>query len=146
MFRDNVGEGQTEFTLDQFKKIVPSKNVSREKIQIVKLKLTCSRNSLLREPSGSLTRTEVALCPWRSFWRPCISLPTKERKRSYHSCSRSMIQMVMVSLTNQSSGRSSSPVLLRMEWSLMKNRLMTLPWLFMMMLSNLAKMESVWMI
>ena len=27
-FRDNVGPGQTEFTLDQFKKIVPSKNVS----------------------------------------------------------------------------------------------------------------------
>ena len=28
VFRDNVGEGQTEFTLNQFKKIVPSKNVS----------------------------------------------------------------------------------------------------------------------
>ena len=28
VFRDNVGPGQTEFTLDQFKKIVPSKNVS----------------------------------------------------------------------------------------------------------------------
>ena len=27
VFRDNVGEGQTEFTLNQFKKIVPSKNV-----------------------------------------------------------------------------------------------------------------------
>ena len=28
VFRDNVGPGQTEFTLEQFKKIVPSKNVS----------------------------------------------------------------------------------------------------------------------
>ena len=28
VFRDNVGQGQTEFTLEQFKKIVPSKNVS----------------------------------------------------------------------------------------------------------------------
>ena len=28
VFRDNVGPGQTEFTLQQFKKIVPSKNVS----------------------------------------------------------------------------------------------------------------------
>ena len=30
VFRDNVGSGQTEFTLEQFKKIVPSKNVSCE--------------------------------------------------------------------------------------------------------------------
>ena len=28
VFRDNVGQGQAEFTLEQFKKIVPSKNVS----------------------------------------------------------------------------------------------------------------------
>ena len=28
VFRENVGEGETEFTLQQFKKIVPSKNVS----------------------------------------------------------------------------------------------------------------------
>ena len=27
VFRDNVGEGQEEFTLQEFKKIVPSKNV-----------------------------------------------------------------------------------------------------------------------
>ena len=27
MFRENVGRGKDEFTLDEFKKIVPSKNV-----------------------------------------------------------------------------------------------------------------------
>lgn len=30
VFRDNVGQGQTEFTLEQFKKIVPSKNVNSD--------------------------------------------------------------------------------------------------------------------
>ena len=29
VFRENVGEGQSEFTLEQFKKIVPSKNVRK---------------------------------------------------------------------------------------------------------------------
>ncbi len=29
VFRENVGKGKEEFTLDEFKKIVPSKNVSR---------------------------------------------------------------------------------------------------------------------
>ena len=28
VFRENVGKGKEEFTLDEFKKIVPSKNVS----------------------------------------------------------------------------------------------------------------------
>ena len=28
VFRDNVGEGKKEFTLQEFKKIVPSKNVN----------------------------------------------------------------------------------------------------------------------
>jgi hypothetical protein len=31
VFRENVGKGKEEFTLDEFKKIVPSKNVSIEK-------------------------------------------------------------------------------------------------------------------
>jgi hypothetical protein len=30
VFRENVGKGKEEFTLDEFKKIVPSKNVSRK--------------------------------------------------------------------------------------------------------------------
>ena len=30
VFRDNVGEGQEEFTLQEFKKIVPSKNVQAQ--------------------------------------------------------------------------------------------------------------------
>ena len=34
VFRDNVGQGQTEFTLEQFKKIVPSKNVSTHLLDI----------------------------------------------------------------------------------------------------------------
>ena len=29
VFRNNVGDGQTEFNLEQFKKIVPSKNVRK---------------------------------------------------------------------------------------------------------------------
>ena len=29
VFRENVGKGKEEFTLDEFKKIVPSRNVSR---------------------------------------------------------------------------------------------------------------------
>ena len=28
VFRENVGKGKEEFTLDEFKKIVPSRNVS----------------------------------------------------------------------------------------------------------------------
>ena len=29
VFRENVGKGKEEFTLDEFKKIVPSRNVSK---------------------------------------------------------------------------------------------------------------------
>ena len=33
VFRNNVGDGQTEFNLEQFKKIVPSKNVRKYLIE-----------------------------------------------------------------------------------------------------------------
>ncbi len=35
VFRENVGKGKEEFTLDEFKKIVPSKNVSRKVYKIM---------------------------------------------------------------------------------------------------------------
>ena len=35
VFRENVGKGKEEFTLDEFKKIVPSKNVGPDRLSFI---------------------------------------------------------------------------------------------------------------
>ena len=89
VFRDNVGEGQTEFTLNQFKKIVPSKNVgvTPQRVKLTELSSLLRRSSW-RAPSESSTRTGRAPSLWRSSWRRCISSPTRGTRRNCRSCSR----------------------------------------------------------
>ena len=129
VFRDNVGQGQAEFTLEQFKKIVPSKNVSTNFSDLQSFfqsphphTSTLSRYTSWRGHFVCLTRTAAEACLWRSSWRPCISSPTKGRRRSSHFCSRCMTPTETGSLTSPSSGRSSSPASRRTGWSLMRPR------------------------
>ena len=104
VFRENVGEGQEEFTLTEFKRIVPSKNVrtSRYKSGVILYK-RIFRNSLWRGLFVFLTRMEAGQSPWRSSWRPCTSSPTRGRRRSSPSCSRCTTRMVSRIRINQQS-------------------------------------------
>ena len=85
VFRENVGKGKEEFTLDEFKKIVPSRNVRTSLVQNIQYLTPINfRNFLWRGHSGYLTKTGAELSLSRSLSRQCTSFPAKEKMRKFH--------------------------------------------------------------
>lgn len=91
VFRENVGKGKEEFTLDEFKKIVPSKNVRTMLVLGFKFHTTLMsvcRNFLSSGHSGYLTRMGAAPCLWQSSSRQCTSSPARGTMKKYHFYSK----------------------------------------------------------
>ncbi len=67
VFRENVGKGKEEFTLDEFKKIVPSKNVSRKRCTSCYIHISKASNKLTTHQTIEIKKVAKEYDTYRLF-------------------------------------------------------------------------------
>ena len=79
-----MGKGKEEFTLDEFKKIVPSRNVLKSFAQNSDINTFFSRNFLWSGHFEYSTKTAAEPFLSQSLLKQCINFLAKEKTRKFH--------------------------------------------------------------